>query len=128
MKYGKNRVLFHSFPFCPGQDMSVAFAADKRLRNQALHADLQCIQEYYESSGSGDNRSTQLVFELLYSAAGEFHTDGGGIANLTFHLPPNAASTDLIGSPPRYWELVITAKVPGIDFWGIFLMPIYRTN
>jgi len=124
VKYGTNRVLFHSFPLSPGQDIAVSFVADKRLRNQALHAELQCIQEYYESSGSGNSRTSSLVFEQFYAQAGEFRTDGK-VANLTFRLPPDARSTDLVGSPPCYWELEITAKVPGIDYRGIFLIPIY---
>lgn len=128
VKYGTNRVLFHSFPLQPGQDIAVSFVADKRLRNQALHAELQYIKEYYESSGSGTGRMSSLVFEQLYSQKGEFSTDGSGIANLTFRLPLDARSTDLIGSPPCYWELEITAKVPGIDYRGIFLMPIYHTK
>ncbi|HSQ78081.1 MAG TPA: hypothetical protein VLN91_04240, partial [Nitrospirota bacterium] len=128
VKYGTNRVLFHSFPLSPGQDIVVSFVADKRLRNQALHAELQCIQEYYETSGSGNDRTSSLVFEQLYSQKGEFRTDGSGIANLTFRLPLDARSTDLVGSPPCYWELEITAKVPGIDYRGIFLMPIYHTK
>ncbi len=126
MKFGTNRVVFHSFPLQPGQDIAVAFAA-RRLRNQALRAELQCIREYYESSGAGDSRTQSLVFELLYSQAGEFRTDSSGIAKLAFRLPPEAPSTDLAGSPPCYWELVITATVPGIDYKGIFLMPVYRT-
>lgn len=120
--------MLHSFPLSTGQDINVSFVADKHLQNQPLHAELQCIREYYESSGSGDNRTSRPVFELLYSQAGEFSTDAGGMANLIFHLPPDAVSTDLIGSPPCYWELVITAKVPGIDYRGIFLMPIYKTT
>jgi hypothetical protein len=128
VKFGKNRIVFHSFPLSIGEDMGVTFAADRRLRNQTLHAELQCIREYYEPSGSGDSRSSRPIFELLYSQTGEFTTDGSGVANLTFHLPPDALSTDLVGPPPCYWELEITAKVPGIDYRGIFLMPVYKTT
>ncbi len=125
-KFGRNRIVFHSFPLLTGQDATVTFVADKRLRNQALHAELQCICEYYESSGSAQNRSSFPVFELLYSQTSEFRTDSSGISNLTFHVPANAVSTDLIGTQPCYWELEISAKLPGIDYRGIFLMPVYK--
>lgn len=127
-KYGKVKIRFHSFPFFAGEELTITFVTEKHLCNQPMHAELQCIKEYSEWEGSRENRSTRQVYEQVYAQKCEFSTDAWGRAHLNFHLPEDAISTDLLGDPPHYWELEISAEVRGIDYQGIFLMPVYQRN
>jgi hypothetical protein len=47
---------------------------------------------------------------------------------LSFPFPADAAPTRLSERPPRYWELEIGAEVPGIDYQGRFLLPVYAVR
>jgi hypothetical protein len=42
-----------------------------------------------------------------------------------FPIPPDAPTTELGARPPRYWELELSAEVPGVDFGARFLVPVY---
>jgi len=45
---------------------------------------------------------------------------------MNFRLPSGIDySTSLSSRPPRYWELEISSKTPGIDYRSIFFVPVY---
>ncbi|RJR19489.1 MAG: hypothetical protein C4581_04900 [Nitrospiraceae bacterium] len=132
--FGRPRVIFQQFPCLTGQSMNLIFSGGKRLANcKDLRAELHCIKEYYEWIDSGEDQSATHVNESIYRDSFHFSTDAAGMAQLSFPLPKDAVSTDLISDPnanppksPHYWELVITFRRPGIDYEGIFLVPVYR--
>lgn len=132
--FGQPRMIYQQFPYFTGQIMNLAFSGGKRLANcKGLIAELHCIKEYYKWIDSGGDSSAIHVNESIYRDRLHFSTDAAGMAELKFHLPEDAVSTDLISDPntspprpPHYWELVITHTRPGIDYEGIFLIPIYR--
>lgn len=132
--FGRPRLIFQQFPYFTGQTMSCIFSGGRKLANcKELSAELHCITEYYERIDSGEDSSVRHVNESLYRDLMHFSTDAAGMAQLSFHLPKDAVSTDLISDPnvglprpPHYWELVITFTRPGIDYEGIFLLPVYR--
>ncbi len=45
---------------------------------------------------------------------------------IEFEIPmqPELA-TELAVNPPRYWEIIVAADTPGIDYKGTFLVPVY---
>ncbi len=134
--FGRPRMIFQQFPYFTGQTMNLIFSGGKRLKKcKDLSAELHCIKEYYEWKDSGEDTSARHVNESIYRDSLYFSTDAAGMAQLSFLLPHNAVSTDLIGDPnssppksPHYWELVITMKRAGIDYEGIFLLPVYRSS
>ena len=134
--FGQPRIIFQQFPYFTGQIMNLVFSGGRRLANcKDLIAELHCIKEYYEWKDSGGDSSAIHVNESIYKDLLHFSTDAAGMAELKFHLPDDAISTDLISDPntspprpPHYWELVITSARPGIDYEGIFLLPVYRPD
>jgi hypothetical protein len=52
---------------------------------------------------------------------------GGEIAiHFDLPAPTEDLETQLSERPPRYWELMVTSEVRGIDFESTFLVPVYR--
>jgi hypothetical protein len=131
LTFGRTRVLFRQFPYYTGQTLRLTFAGSQRLAScEGLKATLHCIKEYYEWSGSGNSRMATPIMESVWRGKCAFSTDISGSAELTFDLPHDVPGTDLIGDAgqqiPYYWELEVTAKIPGIDYEGIFLIPVYE--
>jgi hypothetical protein len=91
---------------------------------------LRAVEEAYETRGSGKNRSQQVVFYETYVDSQAIDDvrrrwEGRRGLALEFDLPNEAAGTCLSERPPRYWELEITADVPGVDYKAVFLLPVY---
>lgn len=134
--FGRPRLIFQRFPYFTGEAMPVTFSGGRRLADhKELKAELHCIKEYYEWTGTGEDSSARHVNESVYRDSLRFSTDRSGMAELRFLLPRDSVSTDLIGDPnanpprsPHYWELVVTSEQPGIDYEGIFLLPVYRPD
>jgi hypothetical protein len=131
LKYGTSMVSFDAFPFFLGGDLAVRFAGSGRGEIfDRVTATLRCVEERYETRGSGKNRSQRVVCYELYA---DTQTGEGARARwegrrglaLRFPLPAEAPPTRLSERPPRYWELDVSAEVPGVDYRGTFLVPVY---
>lgn len=127
LKFRGTGVRFHAFPYVPGVPVQLTFQGGRLLANrQGLKAELHCIREFYETTGEGEHRKTSPVTESLFRIADRFSTDGAGRGLITLELPANAPSTCLSCTPPIYYEIEIAADLPGVDYHGQFLVPIYR--
>ena len=96
---------------------------------------LRCVEEWYEVSGSGKNRSRHLVHEQVWRATG--HLDQpqeilpGKLTELRFDIPSDALGTALnvSGSQrPVFWELGVDLDLAGLDFKETYLVPVYRAG
>ena len=132
LKYGTTYLRFERFPFVLGDAIDVRFGTSKGIGAfDRLSFTLRCIQERYETRGSGENRSQQVVCyqrytdSLVMDEAGLFQ-GGDAECPLAFPLPDDAElTTALAERPPRYWELEIRADTPGVDFRATYLVPVY---
>ena len=92
---------------------------------------LQCIEEKYETRGSGNNKKPVVVSYRVYSETKDVpNYSAENYAPLQmplkFDLPEGEQyRTELSGRPPRYRELELKADTPGIDFIKTFLVPVY---
>ena len=96
-----------------------------------INATLQCIEEKYETRGSGDNKKSVVVCYHLYSETKEIMLPSNENYNslqipIEFDLPSEEIlKTRLKERPPTYWELEIKAETDGIDLAKSFLVPVY---
>jgi hypothetical protein len=125
LKFGESRVVYGTVPLYAGERLRLHFEGGRLLENcPSLEAQLLCVEEFYERAGE----NSRAVYEQLYRDAVTFATGAAGTAQLGFDLPRDAPGTRLAvqaGEYPRYWELVVSANLPGIDYEGVFLLPIY---
>ncbi len=132
LKYGVSSLEFQHCPFLLGEDLNVVLRANKPIPGlKEMKATLRCIEEKYETRGSGKNRKSVVVSYQLYA-------DTLTIGNLTpfqqqadhwpmtFALPQEPPyDTCLSCRPAKYWELEVKAQAPGIDYGSSFLVPVY---
>jgi hypothetical protein len=125
-KYGVAMLRFRRFPFHPGGEVELHLARPMRLAGVAApEARLRCVQERYETRQSGTSRSRVVVSHEMWSAtrAAEFRR---GEYVWRFDLPAHVPGTALSERPPRYWELELAIEMPGLDYAGTFLVPVYE--
>lgn len=133
LKFGPSRIEFARFPYRPGEPLLLHWVAPAGL-SRAVKGEftLRCVEEWYETRGSGKNRQRALVQEQTWGATG--HLDQpqdilpGKTEDLRYELPSDAAGTTLCyrGEKAVFWELGINLDLEGLDFKETYLVPVYR--
>lgn len=126
-RYGAPMLRFRHFPFRRGGSVEVSLDSFGELSLLPhLDATLRCIQERYETRGSGTNRSTEVVCYALWSASRVIEKNRQGMYELTIDIPGDAPPSALSERPARFWELELKSPdVPGVDYSARFLVPVY---
>jgi hypothetical protein len=124
LKYGGSYLRFERFPFRLGEELHVRFGPNRFDR---VRFTLRCVEEFWETSGSGRNRSKKLVCNRIYSE--EQVVDASAATpelDVRFRLPDDPElTTHLAGAPVRYWQLRAQADSPGLDLDVALLVPVY---
>ena len=75
---------------------------------------------------NGNKRNQQLVTYERWAEEQVIPRDRiDGAVTLEFMIPAGAPTNDLASPTARYWELQLDAQTPGIDYHGLFLLPVY---
>ncbi len=127
LKYGKTRVRFDTFPFLVGHPLRVTLELPRALRDfPELRATLRLAEQRWEKSRRGNKTTHTLVTYERWAEEQVIPRDRiDGAVSLEFAVPAGAPTTDLASTTPRYWELQLDAETPGIDYHGLFLLPVY---
>lgn len=129
LRFGRLRLVFEQgLPFFLGGKLRGRLEGHPKLaRATRAEAVLRCVDEFYVNDGS--SRSKQHVMQAVYEEPQPLSFDLAGTADIRFDLPADGLETCLAGLPAtRYWELVVRVAFPGVDYEGVFLVPVYRPN
>lgn len=126
-RYGASWLQFRRFPFHPGERVETSLDSFGGLSLvPRLTATLRCVQERYETRGTGKDRTIEVVCYALWSASSVVEKDRKGIFTFAFELPEGVPSSALSERPARFWELELQSDdVPGVDYAAKFLIPVY---
>ena len=126
IKYGKTSIRFLDFPFFRGDTLDVKFKGGRALKNvKQIKVELRCIMEEIVVNYNRNRKSvSQICFEV-YNKQKMYESDINGDAFITFDIPEDEQQTHISRPQPVYWELTISADVPGIDYCNTFLVPVY---
>ena len=129
-RYGASWLRFARFPFHPGESVALTLDGYGGLSAMTrLTGTLRCVQERYETRGTGKNRTTKVICYALWSATAVAERDRNGGFPFSFDVPAGLPSSDLRERPARYWELAVNSDdVPGVDYSASFLVPVYAAE
>jgi hypothetical protein len=135
LKFGHSRIEFESFPFHSAGPVALRWRPRRGIRhvNKGTFT-LRYVEEWIESrrepgSRSGADRVLIVVHREIWSATWLFEQPrnlqpGDGV-ELRYELPPFAGLTNLGADKPFFWELEVKLDLPGLDFNGTYLVPVY---
>jgi hypothetical protein len=132
VRYGNSFLYYDEFPYFLGHTLRVRLRAPRHLASlDELALTLRCVQEKYVTTGSGNDRSTQVVCYELYKDTTTFSSAqlaacAGGDIPVEFHLPTDEHATALAETPPTYWEVEARGKAHGAAYEAFFLVPVYK--
>lgn len=130
LKYGKTTLRFRAFPFFLGETFDAELVNTRGIgRFDKLTITLRCVQERFEVTKTSDGNSESVAVYSTWSdetveEGGELRA-GDAPKRITFALPEGDYDTRLLQLPPRYWELLVHAETPGVDYRSVFLVPVY---
>ncbi|MBI4666087.1 MAG: hypothetical protein HY751_06745 [Nitrospinae bacterium] len=126
-RFGAGRLIYGAVPYLLGERLEAVFVGSQVLAGTKAEAELRQVREKWETRRSFNRNETMLYTTKHYSDTRPLTISPSGRATLAFDLPPEGPSTYLGGAPQDilYWEVVVRVNRPGLDYEGIFLVPVY---
>jgi hypothetical protein len=131
MRYGQTRLRLPELPLRPGTQPQVELIMPRgRSKLQNVRAVLRRVRERKVSTGSGKNKSSDIVRNTEYTqplrVEAEEQQSEDTLA-FVVKVPPVEPkdSTDLSNSVRCLWEIQLTSDVPGLDLDVTFVVPVY---
>lgn len=130
IKFGGSRIEFAEFPFRLHKPVVVRWQpASGIVQARKGSFTLRCVEEWFETHGSGKSRSTRMVHEQIWSGTwflDQAYTFQRG-EDIELHFEPGAGTlpTNLHSDRPVFWELEVKLDLPGLDFEKAYLVPVY---
>ncbi|MCU1230793.1 MAG: hypothetical protein JWO97_3677 [Acidobacteria bacterium] len=131
-KFGASTCTVDRIPLQPG----ATFYGELRLHSQQRpEAGFRFVLTSIRAitTGSGKSRSTRenVLWQetRVVSASTAAESPDGMRVPFSFELPPDAESTDERQTDNRVlWRLEASAELPGVDYYAIFELPVFRTG
>jgi len=134
-RHGRSELRFVRCPFRLGGPLEVILVRDPGAPPlEGLTATLRCVVERWVDRPGTDDAGElasrrQVERQVAWSETRPVPFVHGSRLPIRFELPaPGGAAvgTALSGRPPRYWELELRARLPGLDYGALFLVPVYE--
>ena len=130
LRFGDSRIEFVYFPYRVNETIVVRWLtpAGMTCADKGTFT-LRCVREFYETTGSGSNRTRNIVHEEQWS--GTWRMDQpenfppGKNIELEFQPAADLPATCLSGPETFYWEFEVNLSMPGPDFKEAYLVPVY---
>ncbi len=131
LRYGNSFLAYDSFPYSRGGSLRARLRSPHHISAiDELTLTLRCVQEKYVTTGTGRDRTTNVVCYELYQDTSTLTRDqltglAGNDISMEFRLPSDQPATTLAATPPTYWEIEAKGKARGADYEATFLVPVY---
>ncbi|HUR45907.1 MAG TPA: hypothetical protein VMZ27_08555 [Candidatus Saccharimonadales bacterium] len=133
LKFGGSQIAFTSFPYHIGKPVVVHWLpASGIAKPRSGTFTLRCVEEFYETTGTGENRSQTLVHEQRWKGTWFLEQPDairpGTKIDLQYEPPEDLPETQLSAARPIFWEFEVKLDLPGLDFVETYLVPIYAST
>lgn len=130
-RFSDSRIDFVRFPYAIAQPIVIRWQVPHGISQPVRGSfTLRCVEEWWETSGSGKNRSRHLIKEARWSGTWELESGdqllGANTQEFTFAPAPDASPTNLSAAKPIYWEFEVKLEMAGPDFVETYLVPVYQ--
>jgi len=130
LRFGDSRIEYVRFPYRVNEKIVVRWLTPSGMaRAEKGTFTLRCVREFYETMGSGSNRSRYIVHEEQWSGTWQLdrpeNFPPGKNIELEFQPAANLPATCLSGSATVCWEFEVNLSMPGPDFKEAYLVPVY---
>jgi len=130
IKFGGSRIVFGSFPSRLAEPIAIRWRPAKGIVQTSKGSfTLRCVEEWFETRGSGKNQSTTMVHEEIWRQTWLLDESvlfrSGEEIVLNFDAPSGAPATCLSAEKPVFWEFEVKLDLPGLDFEETYLVPVY---
>jgi hypothetical protein len=128
-RFGGARFRFDRFPFFLGETLegrlvvAVPLPPLERLRLQ-----LRCVKETHVPGEKSSSDVAMRVWSAERRPRAEDVSADRRERRVRFELPKSAPPTRFSSPYPEYWELLVTADLPGPDYGAVFLVPVYARS
>ncbi|MDD5275392.1 MAG: hypothetical protein PHR16_04855 [Methylovulum sp.] len=131
IKFGPSRIIFDRFPYRLNHPVIIKWEPPKGLTEaHAGSFTLRCVEEHHETTGAGEDSSTSLVHTELWRSSWLLNNRQafypGEKVNIRYEPPDGLSGTQLSAERPIFWEFEVKLQMPGPDFYGTYLVPIYN--
>jgi hypothetical protein len=130
LKFSGSRIAFARFPYSVNEPVLIRWQTPGGINGPRKGSfTLRCVEEWWETTGSGKNRSNRLVQEEIWSGAWQLEPADellpGKTRDFSFQPPADAPPTGLSSRKPVFWEFEVKLEMPGPDFVANYLVPVY---
>jgi hypothetical protein len=130
LRFGDSRIEYVRFPYRAGETVVVRWLTPSGMsRANKGTFTLRCVREFYEMTGSGSDRTRDIVHEEQWSGTWQWDRPENFPPgkNIELEFPPAAGlpATSLSGPETVYWEFEVNLSMPGPDFVETYLVPVY---
>ena len=133
LKFGGSQISFTSFPYYLGKPIVVHWVPATgitKLRKGTFT--LRCVEEFYETTGTGKDGTQTLVHEQRWKGTWFLEQPEavrpGSKIDFQFDPPEDIPETQLQAARPIFWEFEVILDLPGLDFVEKYLVPIYAAK
>jgi len=131
LRFSNSRIDFARFPYSVREPIVIHWPVAAGISQPTKGSfTLRCLEEWWETSGSGKNRSTRLVKEEIWRGTWELDaTDqllAGKFREFRFVPAAEAVPTNFHAPKPIYWEFEVKLAMAGPDFVETYLVPVYQ--
>lgn len=136
-RHGRGKVILADFPAFTGDDLRFVFVGRPSLAGAGADFLVENLEHRFAEPVTGVRmvggfrlqRNKIPTIEGRFSARTSATLDEQGRAAVTIPIPIRSVGTTLAPERSRTgfsWQLQVTASVPGADYSGVFVLPVYE--
>ena len=131
-KFGESTFKMLSVPGVLGGQLNGAIQTSVKIRPEdGFHLKLRCVNRVTTSSGNSSSTMELVLWEDEKTMARELLADDPRRSGIPvfFQIPTDCRESDDSNSRNRIlWRLEASARVPGLDYFAQFEVPVFRTS
>jgi len=131
LTFGRTQLAFFRFPFAPGDELDVALSP---VRSTRMTLTLRFVMESMVKTGAAPEMHSWRWHNVGYQAIAIWQevrqlsvSPEDSWVPIRWQLPDNPEYVNQLEADPavRYWELLVEANEPGVNFRTTFPLPVY---